>query len=131
NLFFLNYRKDTHDMNDKEIRISQLTTRMRDFGTERAAAFPSASVGGQKFAALSSLTSNIDQFGSEQTLTIGEMRAHTDAKAEARALVRSLMKAIRDTAIALESEHPGISKNFRMPPTNGDEALINSARAFI
>lgn len=118
-------------MNDKEIHISQLATRMRDFGTEHASAFPSASVGGQKFTALNTLTNSIDQFGSEQTLTIGEMRAHTEAKSDARSLVRSLMKAIRETAVALESEQPGISKNFRMPPTNGDEALINSARAFI
>ena len=41
------------------------------------------------------------------------------------------MRAIRDTAHSLESELPGISQSFRMPPTNGDETLINSARAFV
>jgi len=52
-------------------------------------------------------------------------------KSEARTTVRGLMKAMRDTSIALESERPRISKSFRLPPTNGDEALINSARAFV
>ncbi len=56
---------------------------------------------------------------------------NTGAKMELRAEVRRQMKAIRDTSLSLESEHPGISKSFRMPPSNGDEALINSARAFV
>jgi hypothetical protein len=41
------------------------------------------------------------------------------------------MRAISDTAAAMESDYPGISNTFRMPKSNGDEALINSARAFV
>lgn len=118
-------------MNDKEARISQLATRMRDFGTAQAAAFPAASLGGQKFAALNALVASIDQFGSKQALSRGSAQTSTEAKRGLRAQVREQMKAIRDTALSLESEQPGIAKSFRMPPTNGDEALINAARAFV
>lgn len=41
------------------------------------------------------------------------------------------MRMYRDTAIALESKHPGISQSFRLPHTNSDQAVINSARAFV
>jgi hypothetical protein len=41
------------------------------------------------------------------------------------------MVAIRDTALALEEVIPGVSGNFRLPRTNGDQALINGARAFV
>jgi hypothetical protein len=118
-------------MNDKEARISQLATRMRDFGAGQAAVFPAASVGGQKFAALDALVASIDQFGSKQALSKGSAQSSTEAKRELRAQVRAQMKAIRDTALSLESEQPGIAKSFRMPPTNGDETLINAARAFV
>lgn len=118
-------------MNDKEIRISQMGTRMRDFGLAQSAAFPPISLGGQKFAALGALVTQIDQIGSDQAQASGAARSSTSAKAAARERVRKLMKAMRDTAVALEPEQPGISKSFRMPPTNGDEALINSARAFV
>src|SRR5437868_9551272 len=118
-------------MNDKETRISQLATKMRDFGVTQAAAFPTKGLGGQKFAALNTLVASIDQFGSQQALARGAAQTSTQAKRELGARVRQQMKAIRDTARALESEQPGISKSFRMPPTNGDESLINVARAFV
>lgn len=118
-------------MNGKEIRISQLGTRMQDFGAVKGADFPAGSLGMQKFAALNEVVSAIDRHGSRQALTSGFAQTSTGVKKELRALVRSWMKAIRDTAVSLESEHPGISKSFRMPPANGDEMLINSARAFV
>lgn len=69
--------------------------------------------------------------GAEQAATLAAAQGETEAKRTTREKIRRLMKAMRDTAVSLEPEHPGISKNFRMPPTNGDEALINSARAFV
>lgn len=118
-------------MNDKEIRISQLATRMRDFGVAQAVAFPSTNLAGQKFTALAALVTKIDESGTKQALTKGSAKSSTSAKKELRASIRSQMKAIRDTAVSLESEIPGISSSFRMPPSNGDENLINSGRAFV
>ncbi len=131
NLFFRYYRKDILTMNDREIRISQLGTRMNDYGAANSASFPAGSRGRQKFDALAALVLEIDQHGASQAATTGAAQGSTAAKREARNSIRRQMKAIRDVAVALESEQPGISNNFRMPTTNGDEALVNSARAFV
>jgi hypothetical protein len=124
-------RKEILTMNDKEARTSQLGTRMNDFGAGQASDFSPTSLGGQKFAALNALVASIDLFGSKQALSKGSAQTSTEAKRELRTRIRQQMKAIRDTALALESEQPGIAQSFRMPPTNGDEPLINSARAFV
>jgi hypothetical protein len=108
-----------------------MATRMNDFGEGQAAAFPAASIGGQKFAALAELVANIDNHGSKQALAKGSAKTSTGAKKGLRDSLRRQMKAIRDTAVSLESEQPGISLSFRIPVSNGDEELINSARAFV
>lgn len=118
-------------MEDKEIRISQLATRMRDFGVAQTASFPAAGVGGQKFAELDALITQIDQSGAQQALTKASAQSSTDANKGLRISIRSQMKAIRQTAVSLEPEQQGISSLFRMPVGSGDEVLINSARAFI
>ena len=69
-------------MNGKEIRISQLGTRMRDFGSVKASAFPASSLGGQKFAALAALVGEIDLHGSMQPLSKGSAQTGTGAKRE-------------------------------------------------
>jgi hypothetical protein len=124
-------RKDVLTMNDREIHVSQMAVRLKDFEEARAGAFAAESRGGQKFAAVSALVVEIERLGAEQAATAGAAQGSTTAKREARENIRRQMKAMRDTSVALEGEQPGISRNFRMPPTNGDQALINSARAFI
>jgi hypothetical protein len=118
-------------MEDKDIRISQLATRMRDFGTAQAASFPAASVGGQKFTELNTLITEIGQSGTQQALTKASAQSSTDAKRELKASIRSQLKTIRNTAVSLESEQPGISRLFRMPVGSGDEVLINTGQAYI
>lgn len=118
-------------MRDSEIRQSEAIVRVRDFGVESASDFPASSLGGQKFAAINALVGEIDELGAQQSEGHGSARASTEAKRVAREKVRSLMRAISDTAEAMEPSHPGISNTFRMPKSNGDEALINAARAFV
>ncbi len=118
-------------MTDRDIRISQMATRIRDFGALQSASFPTTSLGGQKFAAFHALVEEIDTHGSKQVLSRGSAQASTGAKKELREAIRAQMKAVRDTSLALEAEQAGVSQSFRMPQTNGDESLINSARAFV
>lgn len=118
-------------MRDSEVRQIETLERMRGFGSENASDFPVTSLGGQKFAALDALVTEIDQLGAQQSEGQGAARSSTQAKGMARIAVRSAMRAISDTAEALESAHPGISETFRLPRNNGDEALINAARAFV
>lgn len=118
-------------MNDREIRESEALTRVREFGADNAADFPATSLGGQKFAEINGLADELDTHGSDQSLGHGAAKTSTGAKKAARELLRQLMRAISETAKGMESVYPGISKTFRLPTSNGDEALLNAARAFV
>lgn len=118
-------------MTDVEIRQAQSLNQVNDFGTAREADFPPASLGGQKFAAVKALVLEINKLGEEQSGAAAAARASTELKRVARLLLLAIMRAIRDTAKAMEAEHPGISDIFKIPTKNGDEALINAARAFV
>jgi len=118
-------------MKDSEIRKSDRLVRVCDFGAAHADSFPAASVGGQKFAAISAVVDELEAHGANQSSGKGAAQAGTLAKRAARASVREKMIAIRETAQALEETLPGVSANFRVPSNNGDQALINSARAFV
>lgn len=118
-------------MEDKDIRISQTATRMRDFGVAQSGNFSAESLGGQKFAELNALITAIDEHGAQQTLSKASAQGSTEANRSLRIYIRSKMKSVRNTAVSLEPEIPGISNSFRMPVGNSDEVLINSARAFV
>jgi hypothetical protein len=118
-------------MNDRDIRESESITRMREFGVDNAADFPPTSLGGQKFAEMKTLADELDLHGSNQSLGRGALLTSTGIKEAARKSIRQQMRAISETAKGMESIYPGIKDTFRVPTTNGDEALINAARAFI
>jgi hypothetical protein len=117
-------------MNDSQTRRYDMFIRVGDFGAEHAAAFPPASLGGQKFAALSNVVDELEQHGTTQAASGGAARTSTDAKKAARENVRRKMAAISETARAMEPSRPGIAASFRMPTSEGDQALLNTARAF-
>jgi hypothetical protein len=118
-------------MKDTEIRKLEMLTRVRDFGAAHASSFPASSLGGQRFAAVGTVVNELESHGATQSSGKGAAQASTSAKRAARTDVREKMVAIRDTAQALEEALPGVSANFRVPRDNGDQALINSARAFV
>lgn len=118
-------------MKDTDIRKFQMFVRVSDFGAAHASAFPATSIGGQKFAALNTVIADLEAQGAAQSSGRGAARASTGAKRNARAEVRERMAAISETAKSMEDSMPGISSRFRLPRNNGDQALINSARAFI
>lgn len=118
-------------MNDSQTRRYEMLARVRVFGAEHAAAFPAASLGGQKFAALSSIVDELEQHGTTQATSWNAARTSTDAKKAARESLRRKMAAISETARAMESSRPGIAASFRMPTSNGDQALLNTARSFV
>lgn len=118
-------------MKDTEIRKFERLMRVRDYGAAHASSFPATSLGGQKFAAVSVVVSELETHGATQSSGKGAAHASTNAKRAARQDLRRKMAAIRDTSLALEETIPGVSSNFRLPRTNGDQALISSARAFL
>ncbi|HEX8141457.1 MAG TPA: hypothetical protein VF553_02610 [Pyrinomonadaceae bacterium] len=118
-------------MNDSQTRKSEMLIRVDDFGVGHAAAFPASSLGGQKFAAVRAVIEELRQHGTAQSASGSAAKTSTGAKKAARDELRRQMVAVSETARAMESSMPGISQSFRLPNTNGDQALLNAGRAFV
>lgn len=118
-------------MNDSQTKSYEMMTRVRSFGAERAADFPASSLGGEKFAAVGGVIEALEEHGAAQSEGGSAARTSTGAKRAARESLRRQMTAISEAARAMESIQQGIAASFRMPNTNGDQALLNAARAFV
>lgn len=116
-------------MKDREIREAQALNRVNDFGQARAADFTAASLGGQKFAEVKALVTELDDLGEEQSNAAGGAQSSAEVKRNHRATLLRLLRAIRQTSKAMDADKPGTSDRFKIPTTNGDEALINAARS--
>jgi hypothetical protein len=70
--------------------------------------------------------------GSEQALGRLSFRAGVDERAALANDLRLAMRDINETASKLDrAQFPGVRMLFRMPNSNGFQALINAARAFV
>jgi hypothetical protein len=70
--------------------------------------------------------------GSDQALGRVSFRAGADERAALADALRLTMRDINATAAELDSvQYPGVRMLFRMPASNGYQALINAARAFV
>ncbi len=118
-------------MNDSQTKNYEMLTRVDSFGTEHAADFPASSLGGEKFAAVSAVIDELEEHGTAQSAGGSAARTSTGAKRAAREELKRQMSAISETARAMESGRPGIAASFRLSNTNGDQALLNAARAFV
>jgi hypothetical protein len=118
-------------MREREIHNFEMLKRVDDHGEADAASFPAASLGGQLFAAISAVVEELEEYAAAQSAGGGAARSSTQEKRKARESVRRKMSAISSTADSMESEFPGAAKRFRLPRNNGDQVLINSARAFL
>jgi len=118
-------------MNDSQTKAFEMFRRVQGFGAERAADFPASSLGGEKFAALGGVIDELEAHGAAQSAGGSAAKTSTGAKRAAREELRRQMAAISGTARAMESSIPGISQSFRIPNTNGDQALLNAGRAFV
>lgn len=118
-------------MNDSQTRKFEMLIRVDDFRAGHAAAFTASSLGGQKFAAVRAIVEELRQHGTTQSASGSAAKTSTGAKRAARDELRRQMAAISETARAMESSMPGIAQSFRIPNTNGDQALLNAGRAFV
>lgn len=130
-IFRLDLKERKFLMDDSQTRKFEMLIRVDDFGVGHASAFPTSSLGGQRFAAVRAVVEELQQHGTAQSASGGAAKTSTGAKKAARERLRRLMAAVSETARAMESSMPGISQNFRMPSTNGDQALLNAGRAFV
>ena len=114
-------------MNDIEKRSYDMLVRVRDFGVTRATDFPAAGLGGQMFAEVAGVVTELEHHATVQTTNAA--RLGSASKAAARDTLREDLRAINRTARAMSVDNPSLKKKFGLPRP-GDQSLLNGARAF-
>ena len=117
-------------MNDKARRKYEMLVRVRDFGATHAADFSASSKGGELFASVSALVTELEGHTEAQTSHDRAIAQGTAQRAAARDALRAAMEAIRRTARAMSLTTPGLDARFRIPSSANDQALISAARGF-
>lgn len=118
-------------MNSANRRVSEMTTRIKGFGAITVDDFPVNGIGRQKFSTLNELADKLDLFGSREAQEKGAAKAATEAKAVRLSKILLQMKTIRETALSVEEQQPGISQNFNMPASSSAKSIIEAAQAFV
>lgn len=117
-------------MEEKEIRRYEMVTRVRDFGAERAASFPAATLGGELFAAVDAAARELAGHVAAQISGGSAAQQGTATKAASRAALREQLEMIRRTARSMSLTAPALDSKFRIPRNSTDQELLGTARAF-
>jgi hypothetical protein len=101
------------------------------YGFKYTADFPAASIGGQQFALIHTAVPQTNTLGATQISGAEQMDSGVLAKAACRLHLHHDLLAITDAAHSLVlTGTAGLDGKFHMPRSGGDQALLNSARAF-
>jgi len=101
------------------------------YGIKYAADYPSGSVGAQQFALVHAAVPQENSLGAAQDSGSEQIDSGVLAKVAGRFHLRTDMLAITDAVHSLVLlGHTDIAGKFLMPHSNGDQALLNRARAF-
>ncbi|MEI8292103.1 MAG: hypothetical protein WCH99_21750 [Verrucomicrobiota bacterium] len=115
-------------------KISSLlaTSKSTDaFGLANAADFPPASLGGQQFAIVHTFVTSAAALGAGQVSGTEQTHSAVLGKAAVRLHLHDDLIGITNAAHSLVLlGNTAIGGKFLMPHSNGDQALLNSARAF-
>jgi hypothetical protein len=117
-------------MNSLNTRRLEMLVRVRDFGAAHRDLFPASTLGGKMFAAVGSAVGALSQQAASQVSGRGTARGGSSSKAAARAALRERLQTISRTARALALDNPGLDDKFRVPQSNGHQALLSAGRAF-
>jgi hypothetical protein len=118
-------------MNDLETRSYQMFVGVCGFGTDHAEDFAANSLGGELFAALADVVSQLDVHTASQGPGFGPARQETSQRAVLCEALRDDLRAISRTAEAIAEDTPGFADNFRRPLGDNDQILLNAARSFV
>jgi hypothetical protein len=101
------------------------------FGLANAADFPAASLGGQQFALIHTFVTSAATLGASQVSSEEQTHSAVLGKVAVRFHLHDDMIGITNAAHSLVLlGNPTIGGKFLMPHSNGDQALLNAARAF-
>lgn len=116
-------------MDSIETRRFEMLQRVRDFGAANSTAFPAASFGGQLFTTVNTVITELQDHVTVRAS--GTSREITTTKAIARANLEEDLVMMSRTARAMALEVPGLEDKFRLPHSNGEQAWLGAARAFL
>jgi hypothetical protein len=116
----------------KDIAVRYLNTgrRVVDFTEQRATAFPAHSRGSELFTVIRTAVATMETEGAKQEAAERDRKEATDRKEAARAGLLGRLRQMNRTARGMKKLVPGISSQFAMPRTYGDQAVLNTARVF-
>lgn len=118
-------------MKDVAIRRLDMGRRVVDFTDTHAASFPAGSRAAGLIDTINTSVSDLETAGAKQEAAARAGQEATDQRDAAVAALLDQMRAINRTARGMDKLHPGLASLFRMPRSSGDQALLNTARAFL
>jgi hypothetical protein len=117
-------------MDKAETRILEMFIRVHGFGTAHTTDFPLNSRGGELFASLNTLISELETHAGAQFSSTRASREGTKLKAVALENLQDELEAISLTARALALSTPGLDDKFRLPRNAGVQGWLAAGRAF-
>lgn len=118
-------------MNNRDRNRCYMFNKVRQFGADNAADFPTGSIGAAQFMIITNVLIRVDELATKQTGGMGEVRLSYVSKDTARENLRESVTDISRTAKAMEYEFAGISEQFRLARGSNDQKLIATAKAFL
>ena len=117
-------------MNNVFTRTQEMFLRVQMFTSERAASFPSGSLGAEMREEINSVVQALGNALASQTSGLNSAQQATGAREAARQTLRADLQAMTRTARAMALDTPGLENKFRLPRSGSDQALLAAARAF-
>jgi len=111
-------------MKSQKIKTYQMLTRVDDFASSRAGLFPKHTAAGDLAAAIGPPVAQLSGFLDAEQSSGSAIRIRSNARAAARAALKTQLESIDRTARALNIE------DFWMPHKGADQALINAGHHF-
>jgi hypothetical protein len=117
-------------MQKSEIRILEMSVRVRQYILSRTAAFPDSSRGHELYVTVDTSIKNMERLAATQAMHGHAVREKTAQKKIADAALRTLMEAIFRTARSMSKLFPGIEEKFRLPSNKDGQTWLAFGRAF-
>lgn len=117
-------------MDTLETKRQEMFIRVREYGTQFNASFPTGSYGAGLFEKLGEVVEGLKAHALDQSKGLSSVRESSASKAAARDELLRRLDAISRTARVIAYNIPGLENKFRMPRGIGDQALLIKARNF-
>jgi hypothetical protein len=118
-------------MDEVSTRKFEMLSRVRDFGAAHPAQFPAGGLTADLMTRIGAAVEALGAYSVAQVSGGGAARQGTHGKAVARARLREDVETVARIAKAIDARVPGVSRAFQLPTSNRDQALLDSAKAFL